>query len=71
MDIKQYDLTVTDVESIYGTDEIINIDYDIGEIHYSNGAYHLYEIPMYGGRPDLVMVDTNAAIIVSTVRDWT
>jgi len=72
-EIKDNDLTVQDIEKLYGTNDAIFMpesDYGLGEICFRDGKYELYSIPMYGGEPQLEIVDSNAFIILNNLSNW-
>jgi len=69
-EIKYTDLTIKNIEKIYNSKDIIFIpesDYGLGEIHFENGKYNLYSIPMYGGELQLECKDSNAQVILSAL----
>ena len=45
-------------------------DYGLAEIRKKDGKFELYSIPMYGGEPQLEMVDSNASIILNELNGW-
>jgi len=72
-EIKDINLTTKDIEKIYNSKDTILItesDYGLGEIRFENGKYSLYSIPIYGGKPQLECVDSNANVILSTLNSW-
>jgi len=72
-EIKDNDLTINDIENICNTDDIIFMpesDYGLGEIHFENGKYNLYSIPMYGGKPTLELIESNAQLVLSALESW-
>jgi len=73
LEIKQQNLRLKHLEQIRETKEMIFIpesDYGLAEIYFRDGKYELFSIPMYGGEPQLEMVDSNAQIILDTVTNW-
>jgi len=72
--IKQKDLTIKDFDKLENNSEIgifvPESDYGLAEIYLSNGKFKLYEIPMYGGEPQLAMTDSNAQLIISKLNSW-
>lgn len=70
-EIKQHELTLEDIENIDKKGIFIPYsDYGLAEIYKRNSKYELYSISEYGGEPMLELVDSNAQIILSTVRGW-
>jgi len=72
--IKQKDLTIKDFDKLDNNSDtgilIPESDYGLAEIYLRNGKFELYEIPMYGGEPQLAMIDSNAQIIIAELNSW-
>jgi len=72
--IEQKDLTLKDFDNLENNSEIgifiPESDYGLAEIYLSNGKFELYEIPMYGGEPQLAFKDSNPALIISELNSW-
>jgi len=73
IEIKQWELTVQDIENLKASNESIFIpesDYGLGEIYFRDNVFELYEIPMYGGNPGLSLKTDNAQLILDKLRTW-